>query len=282
MAQGRHKRETNARRPNRGALIVGPLAVLATASAVSLGVVSGDPVQSGGVVAKQASDDLMSDRTAAPVSRAGSRKQPADAATASPSLMSQTAVREAIQRADTQLWSTTQLNLWTEPGEQARQIGELDAGEKVLVTGREAKGRVEIVLGGKSRWVTEGYLSDERPPTLGGECTNGTSAGGAGPNIVAVHRAVCAAFPSITTYGTLRGGGGDHGSGRAVDIMVSGELGYQVADFVREHYDVLGVSYVIYAQRIWSVQRGGEGWRGMSNRGSTTANHYDHVHVSTY
>jgi hypothetical protein len=55
-----------------------------------------------------------------------------------------------------------------------------------------------------------------------------------------------------------------------------------VADFVREHYAELGVSYVIYSQHIWSVERGGEGWRGMSDRGSTTANHYDHVHVSVF
>ncbi len=101
-------------------------------------------------------------------------------------------------------------------------------------------------------------------------------------NIAAVHQAVCAAFPSITSYGTFRGGGGDHGSGRAVDIMVSGSLGQQVADFVREHYADLGVSYVIYSQHIWSVERGGEGWRGMASRGSATANHYDHVHVSTF
>ena len=33
---------------------------------------------------------------------------------------------------------------------------------------------------------------------------------------------------------------------------------------------------------VASVQRGGEGWRGMSDRGSATANHYDHVHVSTF
>ena len=285
MAHARHKRETNARRTNRAALIVGPLAVLATASAVTLGVVSGDPATSGGVVATQASDDLVNSRTSTPVTRAGSRKQPADVPSAKvkPTLMSETAVRKAIKSADTQLWTTAQLNLWSEPGEKARQLGELDAGKKVLVTGRDAAGRVEIVLEGKSRWVTAGYLSEEEPPTLGGECTNGTSvASGVSPNIVAVHRAVCAAFPSITSYGTLRGGGGDHSVGRAVDIMVSGELGYQVADFVRENFDVLGVSYVIYSQRIWSVERGGEGWRGMSNRGSTTANHYDHVHVSTY
>ncbi len=101
-------------------------------------------------------------------------------------------------------------------------------------------------------------------------------------SIVAIHEAVCANFPDISVYGTLRGGGGDHPLGKAVDIMVSGAEGQAVADFVRENYAALGVSYVIYAQRIWSVQRSGEGWRGMPNRGSTTANHYDHVHVSVY
>ena len=44
----------------------------------------------------------------------------------------------------------------------------------------------------------------------------------------------------------------------------------------------LNISYLIYSQKIWSVDRGGEGWRSMSDRGSTTANHYDHVHVTTY
>jgi hypothetical protein len=30
------------------------------------------------------------------------------------------------------------------------------------------------------------------------------------------------------------------------------------------------------------VERSSEGWRYMSDRGSTTANHYDHVHVSVF
>jgi hypothetical protein len=64
--------------------------------------------------------------------------------------------------------------------------------------------------------------------------------------------------------------------------MVSGEEGYQVAEFVRKYYQELGVNYIIYSQRIWSVERSSEGWRAMSDRGSTTANHYDHVHVTTY
>ena len=104
---------------------------------------------------------------------------------------------------------------------------------------------------------------------------------GVSPNIVAVHEAVCASFPEITTYGTFRGDG-EHAQGIAVDIMVSGDRGWQVAEFVRAHYDELGVQYVIYSQHIWSVDRASEGWRPMEDRGSTTANHYDHVHVTTY
>jgi hypothetical protein len=39
---------------------------------------------------------------------------------------------------------------------------------------------------------------------------------------------------------------------------------------------------VIWSQQIWTVDRGSEGWRYMEDRGSTTANHYDHVHVTVY
>ena len=56
----------------------------------------------------------------------------------------------------------------------------------------------------------------------------------------------------------------------------------QVADFVRANFSDLGVNYVIHAQQIWSVDRSSEGWRFMEDRGSVTANHYDHVHVTTY
>ena len=142
--------------------------------------------------------------------------------------------------------------------------------------------REEIVLDGEARWVTAGYLSADKPFALGGDCTNGTTVpSGVSANIKLVHEAVCANFPEITVYGTFRGDG-EHAQGLAVDIMVSGDRGYQVAEFVRAHYAELGVNYVIYSQRIWSVDRSGEGWRGMEDRGSTTANHYDHVHVTTY
>ena len=103
-------------------------------------------------------------------------------------------------------------------------------------------------------------------------------------NAIKVHRAVCARFPSVKSYGGRRSGGDSfHTSGRAVDIMIpNASTGRHIADWVRANRKRLGVSEVIYAQHIWTVQRGSEGWRSMSDRGNATANHYDHVHVSVY
>ena len=196
------------------------------------------------------------------------------------------------------------LNIWRGPREQGPKIGVLPERSKVAVTGQQVGAWTEVLLtnperGRVARWVNGTYLAENkpkpeprpsRPPARGvrpraldrGECTNGTSvASGVSPNIVAIHQAVCAAFPEITTYGTFRSDG-EHGQGLAVDIMVSGDRGWQVAEFVRSNYSQFGVSYLIYSQQIWSVDRSGEGWRGMEDRGSTTANHYDHVHVTVY
>lgn len=299
MADHRHKRDTDARRKPRAALVAAPLALFATASVVSLGVAFSDSPGAETVVARTTAADLrqafvgsgaapaLTDMREELVSRNGDRAGAAQKKSKVERLTSRQAVAKAIKKADTKLWTTAPLNLWTEPGEKAEKVGVLDEAKKVLVTGRSLYGRDEVVVDGKARWVTQGYLSDEKPATqvapAEASCTNGTSVpSGVSPNIVAVHQAVCANFPEISVYGTLRGGGGDHPLGRAVDIMVSGDRGWQVAEFVRANYAELGVSYVIYAQNIWSVERSGEGWRGMEDRGSTTANHYDHVHVSTY
>ncbi|GAA2595673.1 hypothetical protein SMC26_37275 [Actinomadura fulvescens] len=81
----------------------------------------------------------------------------------------------------------------------------------------------------------------------------------------------------------------DHGSGRACDFMEStgGSMpssgarahGDAVAQFVISNGSRYGVKYVIWRQRIYDM-RGGGSWKAMSDRGSVTANHYDHVHVS--
>ncbi len=90
-------------------------------------------------------------------------------------------------------------------------------------------------------------------------------------------KAVKARYPQVSF---ITAGAHDHVSGRAVDIMVTGRLGDEIAAYVRANSSSLGVSYVIWAQKIWNTQRSSEGWRGMPDRGSATANHFDHVHVS--
>ncbi len=295
MAVHRHKRETNARRMPKAHLIAGPLALVATAATVGMGVLATTPetrdllVASSGASIGNAGSD-RSDRLV--ISRSDSRDDFANLQKAYDANLTKVATLRAVRQADTELWTTTDLNLWTEPGKGAKKIGLLQEEKKVLVTGRHHDGRIEVVWKGRSAWVTSGYLSEEKPVEevasdgSGGDvnaaCTNGSSVpSGVSPNIVAVHEAVCANFPEITTYGTFRGDG-EHAEGLAVDIMVSGDRGWEVAEFVRAHYSELGVNYIMYSQRIWSVDRSSEGWRYVEDRGSTTANHYDHVHVTTY
>jgi len=292
VAEHRHKRETNARRMPKAHLIAGPIALLATAATVGMGVLATTPETRDLLVASSGASigNAASDRQV--VSRSDSREDFVNLQKAFNENLSKVATLRAVRNADTKRWTTTDLNLWTEPGKGAKKIGLLQEEKKILVTGRQFGGRVEVVWKGRSAWVTAGYLADEKPVEevasdgSGGDvdaaCTNGTSVpSGVSPNIVKVHEAVCANFPEITTYGTFRGDG-EHAEGLAVDIMVSGDRGWQVADFVRAHYSELGVNYIMYSQRIWSVERGSEGWRYVEDRGSTTANHYDHVHVTTY
>lgn len=289
MADHRHKRDADARRKPRAALVAAPLALLATASAVTIGVVAANP-ETRDLIAAESSADIGAATDVPPRQEVLSRSAPRIATAEVRERRQERAERaeraataKAVRNADQKMWTTTVLNLWSDATEQAEQLGEIDGGEHVLVTGRSTAERVEIVVDGESRWVTAGYLSEEEPVVgIGGECTNGTSVpSGVSPNIVKVHQAVCAAFPEITTYGTFRSDG-EHAQGIAVDIMVSGDRGWQVAEFIRENYAELGVSYLIYSQQIWSVEQASAGWRGMSDRGSVTANHYDHVHVTTY
>lgn len=94
------------------------------------------------------------------------------------------------------------------------------------------------------------------------------------------YRAVCAEFPEVKTFGGPRNDpGSDHHTGQALDIMITDPTGQQITEFAIKHASELGVKYVIYKQKIYAPYTGWEG-RAMEDRGSATANHMDHVHVS--
>ena len=54
------------------------------------------------------------------------------------------------------------------------------------------------------------------------------------------------------------------------DALVQGD---RLAAYAKTNAQKLGIDYIIWYQRIWSVARASEGWRPMENRGSATENH---------
>jgi uncharacterized protein YgiM (DUF1202 family) len=211
---------------------------------------------------------------------------------------------------------TAPLNMRTGPGMNSTVLAVLAKGTIVAVTGEVRGAWAEIVSGGKSRWVHEASLADAKPKaqqpgmmttaptptpspspsatpkptqTAGGfttgACPDGSSIeGGLVTNADRVYRAVCGKFPSLTTYGGYRSGDTEHSDGTSVDFMVNSNasLGDAIASWARQNASALHIREVIWSQHIWTVERSGEGWRMMEDRGSRTANHYDHVHVRVY
>lgn len=203
------------------------------------------------------------------------------------------AARKAAELKDSVIgsrYTTSAVKLRTTPSKKAKSVEIIDEAKKIKVTDTVRKGYRQVVVDGKGRWVTDDYLSKKKPSAEEKAGISDASCGksssiesGLVSNGVKTYRAMCAAFPEVSSFGGRRSSNDFHGSGQAIDAMISdSQAGWRLANWVRANASRLGVSEVIYAQKIWTVQRSGEGWRGMSDRGSSTANHYDHVHVSVY
>jgi hypothetical protein len=297
VATHRHKREPNARRfaaltGTRALSIAAGAAVATTVSAVALGVLATDPAARVLVAHDAAAPSVLAaghGTRQAPISRSLDR-----AGLRAPAAAGDQATSLAVADAHTHRWTTADLNVWSSATAGARQVGEIPSGRRVLVTGRTAGHRVELVVDGMSRWVSAGYLADRRPSA-------GTSTGPAAeaglsmapcpdpsveyrltPGAVYVYRSVCHAFPQITRYGGWAARG-EHASGKALDIMTSDvALGNAIAAFLQQHAAELHLYDILWQQHIWTPVRSAEGWRLFADRGSPTANHMDHVHVSVY
>ncbi len=184
-------------------------------------------------------------------------------------------------------YTEVRLKVRKSPDTDADVVTVLDPADKVKITDVTEDGFRQIIYKDKPRWVSAEYLSKSKPKVSasGGlstaPCASGSGVeGGLQANAIAAHRAICARFPQVTAYGGYRGGSANHSSGRALDVMISGSTGTEIANWARANAAALGITEVIHAQKIWTTQRAGDGWRGMSDRGSATANHYDHVHLS--
>ena len=293
MAHSRHKREPNARRIPRATQVAAGIAALTTVPAVALGVVAHPPrVLTADTLSTASTYDaqsLLAHRDAG-VSRSSSRVDRSyGVIKRTKASLAEAATRKAVAAAHEHRWTTAELNLWPGPSTESGLAGTVPAGKHVLVTGRSEGDRAEIVWHGQSRWVTAAYLSADKPQaepaavTAGlsmAPCPDGSVENGLVPGAVRVYRAVCHAFPQITSYGGWDAHG-EHSSGKAIDIMTSDKaLGDQIAAFLQSHASELDLYDVIWWDRIWTPVRAAEGWRAYGDHGSPTANHMDHVHVS--
>jgi len=111
------------------------------------------------------------------------------------------------------------------------------------------------------------------------------SSGSVKPQVQAAADAVVSSVPGADdiTLGGTRASATDpagHPSGLALDYMVMADaaLGDAIVAYHVAHWAELGVDYLIWEQRMLSSPGGS--WQTMADRGGTTANHYDHVHVN--
>ena len=113
------------------------------------------------------------------------------------------------------------------------------------------------------------------------------------PRMRQVKDAVDRRFGPFTAIGCYRPGtDGEHPLGRACDFMLSSggvmpsaskvQLGYAIAAWAQANASRLGIMYIIYRQKIWDIRISSSGWVAMADRGSITANHFDHVHISVF
>ena len=185
-------------------------------------------------------------------------------------------------------YATATLDIRSTSADQYEAVSEVPRGTRLSITGVVQRGRMQVIFDGAVRWVTAKYLAKKKPATVGG---GGYAVEkGLKPNAIRVHRAAMAAFPQVVTYyGVRKDPIPDHPSGRALDLMLPNyqsrqgqALGYAVRDWARAHARELGIQYVIFHHHIWNIQRDREGWRYMADRGSDTANHLNHVHITVY
>jgi hypothetical protein len=251
------------------------LAAPATAALAVTGSVVGVAVTHGGPDAAQLAAAAGQAARQKPV-RAEATTAPADSPylAARSGSFSRSAKRVTLQvkpDVEARRYMTTALNLWPEPRESGEPLDVLEAGGKVGLTGVERNGFAQILYDDQLRWVNVSFAP----------CPDGSGTeSGLTPSAVRMFRAVCNAFPELSTYGGYDAHG-EHSSGRAVDFMVTDPaLGQAVADWARAHASELDLFDVLWSQQIWTPVRSSEGWRSMPDRGSATANHFDHVHIS--
>lgn len=183
--------------------------------------------------------------------------------------------------------------LRNEPSPDATGTATVNRGTALRITGVSQAGFTAVIWNGGTRWVADEQLSATKAIALAVTVTTGVNLGTDSlnklqPYAKAAVLEIRPLFPQIKTIHGWRSSSDysdDHPNGRAIDIMIPSyktnkALGDTIAQWVIANGSRLHVNYVIWQQRSYTIARGT--WKTMEDRGSDTANHYDHVHVSFF
>ena len=125
-----------------------------------------------------------------------------------------------------------------------------------------------------------------------------TSTGQITARMLHLYEQTLAQFPDTGwgCYSPRPGTQSEHPLGRACDLTFGNAIGqypaseqldygWQVTEWMQTHAEALGVEYLIWQGKIWSLSRDAEGWRpynggGMHDPGNVTGGHYDHLHTT--
>lgn len=182
-----------------------------------------------------------------------------------------------LPRGATTLYVTTASSITAAASATATKVGTAALALLLRGTGTTSHGYTQVIWNGTTAWIPSASVTVSLGSTsLDRLESNGKAA------VIEIRKK----FPQITTIYGWRSSSSyssDHPNGRAVDFMIPSyksnkALGDALAAYVIANSGRLHVTYVIWRQRIWTPYSGS--WKAMEDRGSDTANHMDHVHVS--
>lgn len=188
-----------------------------------------------------------------------------------------------------QVRTTANVNLRVDGYATAPVWGVLAANTVVDVTGATTASYTQILYGGRLLWIYSGYTTTATPAVplavVSPSLTN-PYGGSIGPNGGWTPRAAWLRDQIKTRFGltcttyVTTSTTSEHYNGNALDCFGDVYVRRDLQAWAAQNARSLEVYYVIHEQRIWSLPRAAEGWRAMADRGSWTANHMDHVHIS--
>jgi len=272
---------------SRGGGVAAGVTVVATAAAVAAGVSGGVPAAA---VAPASTPSIFASASASVSSLVADDVAVTKGLVAGGTSAAKKGAAAPVAFAVSRQFTTASLNVRAKADSSSKLVGHLTTGTQVDATSEISGDYRQVVYSDGLAWVLNDELTKVDPEAGVPEGTSmePCSRGSAVENklrkaTIFIYRSVCPLFPGVNSYGGWRAGGMQfHKNGRALDIMLTpgkeSAMGHRIADYLIAHASLFKIDHIIFEQHIWTPST--PHWRKMADRGSITANHFNHVHVA--